>query len=75
MKFSNLAILGGFALAVAACDVEQTREGELPEVEGGQMPAYDVDTADVEVRTEERTVDVPVIETEEADAGTDRPNR
>lgn len=63
-----LAVLGSLAFALSACDVEQTEEGELPEVQGGEMPAYDVDTADVEVKTEERTVDVPVVETEEADA-------
>ena len=58
------------ALGLAACDVEQTEEGEMPEVnvEGGNMPEYDVDTADVNVETEERTVEVPVIDVEEADA-------
>lgn len=36
----------GLALALGACDVQQTEEGELPEVEvkGGNMPEYDVDT-------------------------------
>ncbi|MGB5777453.1 hypothetical protein [Allopontixanthobacter sediminis] len=63
---SSVALLG-----LAACDVDQTEEGEMPEVnvEGGNMPEYDVDTADVEVGTEERTVEVPTIDVEEADAG------
>ena len=69
-KLIALTTMGAAALAVTACDVEQTEEGEMPnvEVEGGNMPEYDVDTPEVEVRTEERTVDVPVVETEPADA-------
>lgn len=71
-KIAVFTALGGVALALSACDVEQTEEAELPEVNvetsGGNMPEYDVDTADVELKTEERTVEVPVIETEPADA-------
>lgn len=69
-KFFIATLTGAAALGLAACDVEQTEEGEMPEVnvEGGNMPEYDVDTADVNVETEERTVEVPVIDVEEADA-------
>lgn len=61
----------GLALALGACDVQQTEEGELPEVEvkGGNMPEYDVDAPDVDVKTETRTIEVPVVDVEEADAG------
>lgn len=56
------------ALALAACDVDQTQEGELPDVEvsakGGQLPAYDVETAEVDVKTEKVEVDVPKVEVE-----------
>ena len=56
------------ALALAACDVDQTQEGELPDVEvtakGGQLPAYDVETAEVDVKTETVAVEVPKIEVE-----------
>jgi hypothetical protein len=55
-------------LPLAACRVEQEREGELPEVsvEGGQLPQYDVEPVDVDVDTETRRVEVPTgIETEE----------
>ena len=43
---------------------------DLPEIEssGGEMPAVDVNTADIEVREREATVDVPTdvdVETEE----------
>lgn len=57
-------------LPLAACRVEQEREGELPDVdvEGGQLPRYDVDPVDVDVETERRRVEVPTgIETEERD--------
>lgn len=49
------------AFALSACDVDQTEEGELPdvEVEEGQLPEYDVDS-DVEVT--EDTVTVPNLE-------------
>lgn len=70
-KLITVAVLPAAALALTACDVEQTQEGEAPEisVEGGQAPEFDVDTADVEFGTEERTVEVPTINIEEADAG------
>ena len=69
-KFLTVTLTGAAALGLAACDVQQTEEGDMPEVsvEGGNMPEYDVDTADVDVETEERTVEVPVIDVEEADA-------
>lgn len=68
--FTVLAAVG-FTLSLGACDVEQTEQGALPEVDvkGGNLPEYDVDTADIDVKTETRTVEVPVIDVEEADAG------
>lgn len=55
--------LGAFA---AGCDVDQTREGEMPEVEvqEGQLPEYDVDTAEIESGTERRTIEVPEVDVE-----------
>lgn len=52
------------ALGLAACEVEQTEEGEMPQVdvEGGQLPEYDVDPAEVEFGTEERTITVPDVD-------------
>lgn len=65
----QLALLCAMGLSGAlliGCSVEQTEEGELPDVdvtaEGGKMPAYDVDTADVDVGTREATVDVPKVD-------------
>lgn len=62
-------IIGGVAvLAVGAAliyltDIDLTQTAELPtvEVEGGQMPAIDVDVADIDVGSEEVTVKVPTI--------------
>lgn len=53
--------LGAFAVG---CDIDQTREGELPEVEvrEGQLPAYDVDTAEIETGTEQRRIEVPEVD-------------
>lgn len=64
------SLIAPFALGLAACDVDQTQEGEMPEVEvtGGQMPEYDVETADVEVGTEEKTIEVPDVDVTMPDA-------
>ena len=58
------SLIAPFALGLAACDVDQTEEGEMPEVsvEGGNMPEYDVETADVDIGTKEKTVEVPDID-------------
>ena len=64
LKFAPVALVGCFALA--ACDVDQTKEGELPEVEvnatGGQLPEYDVDAPEVNVGMENKTVQVPTVD-------------
>jgi hypothetical protein len=56
-----IAAISGAAFLFAGCDIDQTEEGELPEVEvkGGNLPEYDVDVADVDVDTEEETIKVP----------------
>jgi hypothetical protein len=53
-----------FALGLVACDVDQTEEGEMPDVtvEGGNMPEFDVETADVDIGTKKTTVEVPDVE-------------
>lgn len=70
MKLANrvttatFLLLGASAIAMSGCDVDKTQEGELPKVsaEGGQLPAYDVETADVAVGTRQETVTVPEID-------------
>jgi hypothetical protein len=49
-------------LALSACKVDQTEEGALPDVEvtaeGGNLPKYEVETAEVDMGT--RTVEMEV---------------
>jgi hypothetical protein len=61
-KLLTLLIAPLFAVGMTACDVDQTEEGEMPEVqiEEGELPAYDVDAAEVNI--EEDTVTVPDID-------------
>ena len=68
-KFVFATAMAAATLGLAACDVDQTEEAELPEVdvEGGNMPEFDVETADVEVGTEEVTVDVPTVDVDMPD--------
>jgi hypothetical protein len=63
-------LLTGLLCMAPGCDVEQTEQGELPDmnvdVEGdpGEMPEYDVETPEVDVTTEEQTVEVPDVDVE-----------
>lgn len=81
MKLIASIPLAAAALGLAACDVEQTEEAELPEVEvqGGNMPEYNVDTADVDVEagTEVKKVEVPTldVDVEPAEAAGEEPAR
>lgn len=58
------------AMGLAACDVDQTKDAKLPEVEvkGGQVPEFDVKTADVDVTTKKTTVEVPDVKITMPDA-------
>lgn len=62
-----LAIAPTIAFSLAACDVKKTQEGEAPKVnvEGGQVPKYDVDAPDVSVDSKKEQVDVPTVGTQE----------
>lgn len=65
MKRSITALLVALcAIGLSACDVDKTQEGEAPkvEVEGGQLPKYDVDGPDVDVKSEEKQVTVPDVD-------------
>jgi hypothetical protein len=59
-----LAAAGG--LALGACDVDQTKNGQLPDVDvnvsGGQAPEFDVTTPEVNVGMENKTVQVPDVD-------------
>ncbi|MFW2828833.1 hypothetical protein [Sphingomonas sp. ID0503] len=58
-----IVIVGFFTGFIGA---KQTQEGALPSVsvQGGQLPKFDVDTANVSVGTKETTVEVPKVGTE-----------
>jgi len=59
-------LLGAVCLSFAACDVDQTKEAELPDVDvnasGGQLPEFNVEGPTVEVGTENKTVEVPTVD-------------
>jgi hypothetical protein len=59
-------LVGAGCFALAACDVDQTKEGELPEVEvnasGGQLPEFEVEGPTVNVGTENKTIQVPTVD-------------
>jgi hypothetical protein len=59
-----VAVFSAFALALPACDVKKTQEGEMPnvKVEGGQVPKYDVEGPDVKVEKKEKTITVPDVD-------------
>ena len=63
-KFATAIAVGAAAFALSACDVDQTEEGEMPEVEveGGNLPEYDVDAPEVDVDTGTTTVEVPTVD-------------
>lgn len=67
MKKITIAIAALSLVFATSCKLDQTQEGELPDVdvdletsvEEGQMPAYDVDWADINVGTRTETVEIP----------------
>src|SRR5690606_22556267 len=68
-----LAIIAAFAFGLV--DITQTKETRLPEVavEGGQAPAFDVDTAEVNVTTRETQVEVPKVDVDTTKVGVELP--
>ncbi len=59
---TSLFLAPALAFGLAGCDVQQTEEGELPEVDvkGGNMPKYDVEAGDIDI--EKKTVTVPTLD-------------
>jgi len=57
-----LAIIAAFAFGLI--DINQTKEAKLPDVsvQGGQTPAFDVDTAKVDVGSKRTDVTVPTVD-------------
>lgn len=57
-------LMGVTCLSFTACNVEKTQEGDMPDVNvtGGQLPEYNVETPEVTVGTENKTVEMPTVE-------------
>ncbi len=57
-----LAAAGG----LAACDVDQTKNAQLPDVDvnvtGGQVPEFNVTPPEVPLGTENKTIEVPDVD-------------
>ncbi|HEX2093262.1 MAG TPA: hypothetical protein VHG28_12720 [Longimicrobiaceae bacterium] len=55
-------------LVLGGCRVEQTGEGEVPEVEvkGGELPKIDIDPVDVDVTVDTQQVVVPRVDVDPA---------
>jgi len=70
MNKTTKLLIGASFLAFTACDVDQTKEGEMPDVDvnatGGQLPEYNVEGPTVNVGTENKTVEVPTVDIEPA---------
>jgi hypothetical protein len=66
-KSAPLVLLLSLTMVVGTgCRVRQTEEGDMPDVdvqvEGGKVPEYDVDAADVDVTTQDREITVPEVD-------------
>ncbi len=61
-----ILLMALLSVLATGCRVRQTEEGKMPDVdvsaEGGKVPEYDVDAADVDVKSEKREVTVPDID-------------
>lgn len=71
----TLTALALATLGLAACDMQQTEEGEMPDVdvsvEEGNLPEYEVDGPEVKAGTTEMEVEVPVVDIEPGDVDED----
>jgi uncharacterized lipoprotein len=66
MKKIALILAAASGLGLAACDVDQTKNAQLPDVDvnatGGQLPEFNVTPPEVSVGTENKTVQVPDVD-------------
>jgi uncharacterized lipoprotein len=62
----KILILLAAAGGLAACDVDQTKNAQLPDVDvnvtGGQAPEFNVTPPEVTVGTENKTIEVPDVD-------------
>jgi len=66
MKTTIKMLIVAGCFATIGCDVDQTKEGKLPDVDvnatGGQLPEFDVEGPTVNVGTENKTIQVPTVD-------------
>ena len=66
MKKITILLAASAGLALGACDVDQTKNAQLPDVDvnvsGGQAPEFNVTGPEVNVGMENRTVQVPDVD-------------
>ncbi len=66
MKKITFLLAAVSGLGLAACDVDQTKEAKLPDIDvnatGGQAPEFEVTGPDVDVKMENKTVQVPDVD-------------
>lgn len=66
MKKITIMLAAASGLGLAACDVDQTKNAQLPDVDvnvsGGQAPEFDVTAPEVNVGVENKTVQVPDVD-------------
>lgn len=78
MKKFVAILMSASCLSITACDVDQTKEGEMPDVDvnasGGQLPEYNVEGPDVDVGMENKTVQVPTVDVDAGDADDNNAN-
>ena len=78
LRTTILSLLG--VLALSACEVEKTQDGELPDVkvEGGHLPKYEIkrhESPDLELRLDTTQIVVPKIGVDTSARGHRKPNR
>jgi uncharacterized lipoprotein len=66
MKKIVIMLAAASGLGLAACDVDQTKNAQLPDVDvnvtGGQAPEFNVTPPEVSVGTENKVVQVPDVD-------------
>ena len=66
MKKLTILLAAAGGLGLSACDVDQTKNAQLPEVDvnvsGGQAPEFNVTGPEVTVGTENKTIQVPDVD-------------
>ena len=60
LALAALVLLGAMQFGFVKFD--QTQTAQLPRLEGGQAPKFEVDTAKVSLGTENKTVEVPSVD-------------